>query len=676
MSTIGKSPKVNRVRFQPLAADPVNPATGDEYYSDGTARPAGLWKYNGTSWDQVGSSSQAASIVSGDNSNFEGSIGSWVAYADAAGVTPVDGTGGSPNITVTRTTTVADVLNGSGSMKIAKDAANRQGQGASLTVSVPNYIRGLPSKLSFSAKGSANFDFGTAFSSADPSDVVFYLYDVTNSKMLQPYPYTIFSNGIVECFAQIPSDCASIRVIMHIATTNALAWDLFVDDVNLSASIDDLMDSNSDWQDYTATFTAFGTVSVQKTSYRKVGDSIELMCRFTAGTPTAAEARVSLPTGLVSDATKIQSTLSIVGVAETTGNGTIQIEEVLIEPSKTYVTFGLRSSAFNGLLKQNGNDLVATAGEVSFIARLPIQGWTSGNLTAASANLNAPAVVRTFKNAGSITAATTIPTWTTVDKDSAGAFNSSTGEYTVKTPGDYSYSAQLEVSLTSTGTLQIRKNGTVVAENSAGVTSTRKDVSGTLVDLKVGDIITLTSSASETVASTNTGTIWNMQKVELSGRVYSTRVAYATDERAAGTDYGTIASGSFLTRTVNTLRGDNSFASLSSNVLTLQPGTYDIDIDVPVGQTPGVTTNQALITTRFRNTSDSTTAIVGSPVSLRTPAATITSASSKIRGRVSITSAKNFEVQQMSNTASSQGGFAGNNGEVEVYVNARITKVL
>jgi hypothetical protein len=147
------------------------------------------------------------------------------APAGAAGAQPVDGTGGSPTVTVTRTTTGSEVLNGGASLKIAKDAANRQGEGASLTLTVPNYIKGLPARIKFSAKGSANFDFGTAFDSADPSDVTIYAYDVTNSKLLQPYPYTIISNGIAEGMFQIPSDCDSLRLILHVTTTNAAAYE-------------------------------------------------------------------------------------------------------------------------------------------------------------------------------------------------------------------------------------------------------------------------------------------------------------------------------------------------------------------------------------------------------------------------------------------------------------------
>ncbi len=44
---------VNNITLTPQAADPGSPATGMLFYSDGTARAAGLWAYNGTGWVQI-----------------------------------------------------------------------------------------------------------------------------------------------------------------------------------------------------------------------------------------------------------------------------------------------------------------------------------------------------------------------------------------------------------------------------------------------------------------------------------------------------------------------------------------------------------------------------------------------------------------------------------------------
>jgi len=48
----------------------------------------------------VDASAGMINYMSGDNYNFESGVGGWVAYADAAGASPVDGTGGSPVVTM------------------------------------------------------------------------------------------------------------------------------------------------------------------------------------------------------------------------------------------------------------------------------------------------------------------------------------------------------------------------------------------------------------------------------------------------------------------------------------------------------------------------------------------------------------------------------------------------
>lgn len=53
MSYTGKSPKLKRVRFTPQSVTPVNPAEGDLYYSDGTVRAEGLWYYKDAAWQVV-----------------------------------------------------------------------------------------------------------------------------------------------------------------------------------------------------------------------------------------------------------------------------------------------------------------------------------------------------------------------------------------------------------------------------------------------------------------------------------------------------------------------------------------------------------------------------------------------------------------------------------------------
>lgn len=134
----------------------------------------------------------------------------------------------------------------------------------------------------------------------------------------------------------------------------------------------------SAWTAYTPTFTGFGTVSTQNTRWRRVGQSLEVICTFIPGTPTATEARVSLPSGLTSASTI--DTIEAAGKAyiNVTSNGD---SSVLIEPSVTYFTFGRDTVSNSTLQKFNGSTWVAAGNKVSFFASIPISGWTADGVS-------------------------------------------------------------------------------------------------------------------------------------------------------------------------------------------------------------------------------------------------------------------------------------------------------
>lgn len=134
----------------------------------------------------------------------------------------------------------------------------------------------------------------------------------------------------------------------------------------------------SAWTAYTPTFTGFGTVSTQNTRWRRVGQSLEVICTFIPGTPTATEARVSLPSGLTSASTI--DTIEAAGKAyiNVTSNGD---SSVLIEPSVSYFTFGRDTVSNSTLQKFNGSTWVATGNKVSFFASIPISGWTADGVS-------------------------------------------------------------------------------------------------------------------------------------------------------------------------------------------------------------------------------------------------------------------------------------------------------
>ena len=136
---------------------------------------------------------------------------------------------------------------------------------------------------------------------------------------------------------------------------------------------------------YTPTFTGFGTVTSPDCYHSRDGEFLEVDCKFTTGTTTATEARISLPNSLVSSAS---GALRVAGeyiydTASTSHGGAI-----LIEASVGYITFS-RPEVYSGasvaaLAKSNGNNITSSGTILSVKFRVPIAGWTNSNVIVGS----------------------------------------------------------------------------------------------------------------------------------------------------------------------------------------------------------------------------------------------------------------------------------------------------
>lgn len=223
MAFIGKSPSVNRLRLTPQSAAPGNPQEGDRFYSDGTALSEGLWVYKNGLWQPDQPNSNQINYI--ENSGAENATTGWAEYDDGASATPVDGTGGTAaNITLSRNT--SSPLRGAGDFDIAKGAADAQGEGVSYDFSIDNADANNVCEISFDYKTSANFS---------NADMGVYIYDVTGTSIITPSTTDISAdtNGGIFSTTFTASANTSYRLILHIKTTNALAYDFNFDNVRV-----------------------------------------------------------------------------------------------------------------------------------------------------------------------------------------------------------------------------------------------------------------------------------------------------------------------------------------------------------------------------------------------------------------------------------------------------------
>lgn len=208
------------------------------------------------------------------NPGFESDASGYVAYADAAGVSPLDGTGGSPTVTITRTTSTP--LRGAGSGLITKDAANRQGEGVSYDFSIAEADKGNEQYIAFEyTVASGTFVTGTS------SDIKMFLYDVTNAALIPMMINTIDtatgSNGKFAGFFKAATNSTSYRLIWHVATTSANAYTLKIDNIVVGPIKENVGSLLTPWRSYGSITSSWGTGNAAYTGYwKRIGDSMSL----------------------------------------------------------------------------------------------------------------------------------------------------------------------------------------------------------------------------------------------------------------------------------------------------------------------------------------------------------------------------------------------------------------
>ena len=229
-----------------------------------------------------------------DNWNAEDEVTTgYVTYADAAGVAPVDGVGGTANITFATTTAVGEVLRGLASYKISKDAADRQGEGVSYDFTLDEADFNKILKVEFDFKTSANYSSG---------DIKVYLVRDTGGtptvvNLSQPdlpqgqgrYEATFVTTGDDDW-----------RLCFHVASTNASAYDVFLDHIKVNQETAIPGVPVTDWISFTPSIQGYTSPAIAHAKWRRIGDSMEISCRWSAGAPDGSNIKLLIPNGLTS----------------------------------------------------------------------------------------------------------------------------------------------------------------------------------------------------------------------------------------------------------------------------------------------------------------------------------------------------------------------------------------
>ncbi len=478
---------------------------------DGTAGQALKTDGAGTlSWGNASGGSGAQNYI--ENPDAEVDTTGYAVYADAAGTSPVNGTGGSGTVTWTRST--SSPLRSTASFLLTKDAANRQGEGVSYDFSVDTADQAKVMQISFDyLVSSGTFVAGTSSTS---SDVTVWIYDVTNSVLIQPSSFKLLSNSstISDKFNatfQTASNSTSYRLIFHVGSTSASAYVLKFDSIAVSPSTYVYGTPITDWQDYTLTIggsttaPTLGTITTNKASWRQVGDSIEIMYKFYQSSPIGSGAAGSgtylfpLPPGRSIDTSKISVNADVnlgatVGAVSGYSTGTSTVGGFVYAWNSTNLAIVMGDDT--QALSTVGSTFMHL-GQVEVVykfttASIPILGWSSSVQTSDQTDTRV-VTARAYRsgNQSVSTAAETDIVFNATSFDDVNGFNTSTGVYTVQVPGKYRVKTSLYISSAASEvfTIAIYKTGAQVAQRFFTATNDAMIEVGDVINCVTGDTI-------------------------------------------------------------------------------------------------------------------------------------------------------------------------------------------
>lgn len=542
--------------------------TGDTLYASGTTALSKLG---------IGSTGQVLKVSGGipawgtaqgglisdremiTNSDIEVDASGYTAYADAAGVLPVDCTGGSPNSTVARSTSTP--ITGTGELLWTKaGTANRQGEGFSIpfTVGTADQAKVLQIDLDTIVR-SGTFVAG---SSTTDSDLEFYVYDVTNSTLIQPSTYKIYSSSTSlsahsTLNFQTSSSGTSYRFCVHQATTVTANVTMGLDNISIHPSRYVYGTPITDWVSYTPTFTGMGTVASSVFYSRRVGDSLEVNGRVVIGTSTGTPALITLGYGgtnanVTVDTSKVP-TGNIVGDASVSTSAATTMRWAILAPASnvTNVIATIQTSTIStNTASTNASTVFSGAGQTMIVNfKVPIVGWSSGVQMSDSAPQATVAMRATGSSTSISNSGNTAVIFPTVSYDTTGGYNSTTGVYTVSVPGKYHVCEYMQTNAAvyaTTGAFvaMIYKNGSqysqISADNNKGTgnsASTFWTSPGSCddIDLKGGDTLQIYAASNATIALNNAVGYFAVNRIGNAGTIGATEFVGAKYSNSAGT---------------------------------------------------------------------------------------------------------------------------------------------
>jgi hypothetical protein len=422
-----------------------------------------------TGWVDVssgGASSGYPNINYITNYGTESSTSGWNSYNDSASV-PVDGAGGTVSGT-TYTRSTSSPQRGSANLLMSKDASNRLGEGISYDFTIDSADKASVLQISCETQvSSGTFNAG---SSTTDSDVTIWILDVTNSRIIQPTTYRIYSNSstlsskFLGTFQASP-DSTSYRLIFHIGSTNASAWALKIDNIYVGPVLKTTTAAISQNIQFpsvaagtliTATTTSptYGTIDQNVAYYQRNGNFAKVSWKFrqsSAGSAGSGSYLFNLPFSIDTSLLAVSSSVlkSGCGTFSVTNNSGSSGFGRVYAYSATQLWMEIEYYSGGANQGKWGSGLFQFNDATSFTldADIPVAGWGS-NVELAAMDSNRPVHAQAGGTPASASSGNPLIFPTTI-KDTHAAYNSTTGEFKSPSSGWYRIDGYINISNTS-----------------------------------------------------------------------------------------------------------------------------------------------------------------------------------------------------------------------------------
>lgn len=552
------------LQFTQQGSTPANPAAGSNriyFKTDGTAYTLAS---DGTELPLGSGSGGSKNYFEDADARIDSNVGGW----------ETDDGAGSPSggLTLSLTAVAGELLEGVNSLKIAKDAADRNGHFVKvLSKTIDPADRGRPNYGSFEFRPLTGYE---------SSDLIWEVYDVTNAAVLYSGQASdlelLNSRGRFNWVTYLDETTEQVEFRLKVNNTNTNAFDVVADEFSFGPVAQLNSPVVTAWETFTPTFNNDGGAIASAIGQKcRVGNTmhVKLSIAFNGAGASGSPFSFNIPDGL----NAINGSPGVGPYVIFDRNNNNEHNTSYCQHAGTLVTF-IRPNTTGNL---TSTEFFSTAYMRADLI-IPIEEWSNVTNVVNTNELSQTGMVvsvgRVAPQNFSDGAQQTV-LFDTVRLDELGVYDDSTGVVTVAKPGRYKVKSQVMFGGLNVDAGEVRVLITDDAGNSYNFsrnpidrTTIQTFEASCIVDLPAGgtirtDVIQSNGAGRATVSSSTFATFMDIEEIPrytLLGVVKNDEYIEAVPGGSTGTSVGGV------------------FVDVTGAEITLSPGTWDLGYEADV----------------------------------------------------------------------------------------------